>query len=266
MNTHILDDFIVKPDTSRLTWLNALIISAMSLLSYFVILALCTYFISFKMAETYAITYKITDINELTKLIKPEVILYSDIISLLFEAIVLIALSLFLIKKDLFKTDKYNSAWVLGNLSDILYGAGYGIIALLIVCVLNMNSLFNLPLQSDEELSRLTDIYNNKGIYFTAISNFILFSISSPTEELLFRGILLGGLSKLMKLPVAILISSVLFALIHFPYDNSLEILLYLSLAFLAIWLRLKSKAIGPAIAMHITYNYGVLIVNLARI
>jgi len=266
MNTQILDDFIVKPETSRLTWLNALIISALSYLSYIVFLALCTYFISFKMGVIYSITYKITDTNEIAKLIKPEVILYSDIISLLIEVIVLIALSLFIIKKDLFKTDKYNSAWVSGNLSDILYGAGCGIIALLIVCVLSMNSLFNLPLQSDEELIRLTDLYNNKGIYFTAILNFIMFSISSPTEELLFRGILLGGLSKSIKLPAAILISSVLFALIHFPYDSLLEILLYLSLAFLAIWLRLKSKAIGPAIAMHLTYNYGVLIVNLARI
>lgn len=82
-------------------------------------------------------------------------------------------------------------------------------------------------------------------------------SVAPLVEELLFRGVLLSALLQRWGSGAAILLSSLLFALLHVPGLNwqliALPDLLLLALAL--AWLRLRSGSIWPGVLAHGTYN-----------
>jgi len=82
-------------------------------------------------------------------------------------------------------------------------------------------------------------------------------SLGPLAEELLFRGVLLSALLQRWGSATAILLSSVLFALMHLPGLNwqvfAVPNLLLLALAL--AWLRLRSGSIWPGVLAHGTYN-----------
>jgi membrane protease YdiL (CAAX protease family) len=84
------------------------------------------------------------------------------------------------------------------------------------------------------------------------------------TEEMLFRGILFGGFQKSFGRIAAIILTTVLFIAIHLPGLTyyAPTILAIGALAGAALWLRLRFGAIGPAIAVHASYNLMVVLVN----
>lgn len=71
-------------------------------------------------------------------------------------------------------------------------------------------------------------------------------------EELVFRGFLLGGMTKHISFGWANIIQAVLFALVH---DDSPRFVFYLSLGLLSGWLVRKSRSLGPSIALHSANN-----------
>ncbi len=80
-------------------------------------------------------------------------------------------------------------------------------------------------------------------------------------EEVIFRGVMLAGFARSFGLPAAIFICSGLFVAVHAP-----ELMRYppgtigiAGLALLAMWLRLKTKSVFPAMAVHAGYN-GLLV------
>ena len=84
-------------------------------------------------------------------------------------------------------------------------------------------------------------------------------------EEVLFRGVMLAGFTRSFGLPVAVILCTSLFVAAHTP-----ELMRYPpgtigigGLAFLAIWLRLKTKSVFPAMAVHAGYN-GLLVALMA--
>ena len=82
-------------------------------------------------------------------------------------------------------------------------------------------------------------------------------SLGPLTEELLFRGVLLSALLQRWGSGAAILLSSLLFALMHLP---GLDWQLFavpdlLLLALVLAWLRLRSGSIWPSVLAHGTYN-----------
>lgn len=76
-------------------------------------------------------------------------------------------------------------------------------------------------------------------------------------EELEFRGIIYGGFRRSFGSKWATVVSTLIFLAVHFPisirYPTVSICLIALSLT--ALWVRLKSKAIGPAVAVHVGYN-----------
>ncbi|OOG52611.1 hypothetical protein B0E47_15060 [Rhodanobacter sp. B05] len=82
-------------------------------------------------------------------------------------------------------------------------------------------------------------------------------SLGPLVEELLFRGVLLSALLQRWGSATAILLSSLLFALMHLPGLNwqvfAVPNLLLLALAL--AWLRLRSESIWPSVLAHGTYN-----------
>jgi membrane protease YdiL (CAAX protease family) len=81
--------------------------------------------------------------------------------------------------------------------------------------------------------------------------------LAPPVEELMFRGVLLGGLARTWSRSGAAIVSGVIFWLMHAP-----EWLRYWPAAVavglmtvLVTALRLRTRALGPCIAAHFVYN-----------
>jgi hypothetical protein len=84
--------------------------------------------------------------------------------------------------------------------------------------------------------------------------------MAGPAEEVLFRGVLLGAFRTVARASVAGLASGFVFWLLHLPeiagfWPAAVCIAL---LAALTTTVRLRGRAVGPAIAAHVGYN-GVL-------
>jgi membrane protease YdiL (CAAX protease family) len=80
--------------------------------------------------------------------------------------------------------------------------------------------------------------------------------LAPPIEELMFRGVLLGGLTETWSIRAAAVVSGTTFWLMHGPefvhWPAAVAIAL---LTILTTWLRLKSRALGPSIGAHFGYN-----------
>jgi len=80
--------------------------------------------------------------------------------------------------------------------------------------------------------------------------------LAPPIEELMFRGVLLGGLAETWNIRAAAVISGATFWLMHGPefvhWPAAVAIGL---LTILATWLRVRSGSLGPSIGAHFGYN-----------
>lgn len=84
-------------------------------------------------------------------------------------------------------------------------------------------------------------------------------------EELLFRGVLLAGLSERLSLRWAVTLSVLPFALAHLPDTGGHWQVLpgLIALALGLTWLRLRSGSLLPGYAAHALYNASVLALAL---
>jgi membrane protease YdiL (CAAX protease family) len=87
--------------------------------------------------------------------------------------------------------------------------------------------------------------------------------VAPPIEELLFRGVLYGGLSRSWGPPAAAATTTVLFVALH-----GTEIggylpgwLVILALGVLALRARVATRSLVPAIALHTGYNLGLVLI-----
>jgi membrane protease YdiL (CAAX protease family) len=85
------------------------------------------------------------------------------------------------------------------------------------------------------------------------VVSIVLWGLVAPfVEEIVFRGVLLGGLSDLMPVWAAILVSSALFAGVHF------SAYLFLPFMFAGVALAIVARRTGslwPAVMLHALYN-----------
>jgi membrane protease YdiL (CAAX protease family) len=81
--------------------------------------------------------------------------------------------------------------------------------------------------------------------------------LAPPFEELLFRGVLYGGYRKSFGPGMAALLTTVLFCALHVTEIIPIPIAAVgiVALGVAALWMRLRSSAIGPAVALHFVYN-----------
>jgi membrane protease YdiL (CAAX protease family) len=81
--------------------------------------------------------------------------------------------------------------------------------------------------------------------------------LAPPVEELVFRGVLLGGLAQIWNLRAAAFVSGVAFWAMHAPewlryWPAAVAIAL---MTVIVTLLRIRSRALGPSIAAHAAYN-----------
>src|SRR5436309_3725709 len=85
--------------------------------------------------------------------------------------------------------------------------------------------------------------------------------LAPMVEEFLFRGIVFAGLARSCPLPVAGLVSTIVFVLGHgvslHPYWPA--ILAIASLGIAALAARIVTKSLAPCISMHVAYNLGMV-------
>lgn len=82
---------------------------------------------------------------------------------------------------------------------------------------------------------------------------FIMLVIIAPVaEELLFRGYLLGKLRKYAPLWIAIIVTSIMFAIVHFAWNVGLDVF---ALSIVLCVLRVVSGSIWPSIMLHMLKN-----------
>ena len=82
---------------------------------------------------------------------------------------------------------------------------------------------------------------------------FLFILIEAPVlEELLFRGVLFGGLTKIMPIWPAILLSGLVFAVIHINAATLIP-LWFLGVAF--AWLYVRTGTLLAPMAVHFTFN-----------
>ena len=82
---------------------------------------------------------------------------------------------------------------------------------------------------------------------------FLTLVIVAPvSEEILFRGYLLGKLRKYVPVWAAILITSLLFGLVHFAWNVSVDVF---ALSIVLCLLRIQTGRLWPSIVLHMIKN-----------
>ena len=84
------------------------------------------------------------------------------------------------------------------------------------------------------------------------LSLLILAMVGPVFEELAFRGLLLGGLSRHISFGWANTIQALIFAAIH---NDSPRFLYYFAMGCFGGWLVRRTGSLGPAIALHVLNN-----------
>ena len=88
---------------------------------------------------------------------------------------------------------------------------------------------------------------------FEYILAFLSLVIVAPVaEEILFRGYLLGKLRKYAPVWLAVLITSLLFALVHFQWNVGIDVF---ALSIILCVLRITSGSLWPSILLHMLKN-----------
>jgi membrane protease YdiL (CAAX protease family) len=147
------------------------------------------------------------------------------------------------------------AAWVWGSWRNIAEGLMTGVLVYLVVFI--VLSACGSP-RSHHEMGYLKRMTVTPG--FPRIAAVISALLFAPTiEELLFRGVLYGGYRKSLGPLGAAVITTSVFALLHVP-NAPIEVICIAGGALANLWMRLRSRAIGPAIACHFSYNAVVIL------
>ncbi|NLA75858.1 MAG: CPBP family intramembrane metalloprotease [Deltaproteobacteria bacterium] len=161
-----------------------------------------------------------------------------------------------LVRKSLQDNSLFGAAWQSGKPKAIITSVFLGAGAALMYMVISSLLINLFSFEAGQKGGPLTQMAAQPGFGLATIIFLALF-IAPFAEEFLFRGILLGGLNRSFGIWWGIIISNLLFIILHFTEA------IYFWPAFLGIgllsamatWLRLTQKAIGPAVAVHFGYN-----------
>lgn len=185
------------------------------------------------------------------------------------SGIITVRMSRRLVTAQLEDSSPNGGAWVRGNWSDLWVGFGIGVSLGVFVQILNSFVRAQLvdtySIRSDPGAFDQLAYVPGLGQMLWIIAGLLFYPWA---EEILFRGVLYGGYRRSFGAVWAAVITTTTFMLLHLPsfirYPPSSAYILVLSIT--ALWWRLRSAAIGPAIALHAGYNAWVTLIILFRI
>jgi len=168
--------------------------------------------------------------------------------------IAMIWLSRSLLKEALVDATELGAAWVIGRGRDIAKGLAIGVIIAIFFII---PATILRPQTDEDSLGPLARMAITPGLPQIAWLVMALL-LAPPLEEMLFRGVLYGGYRRSLGPTRAAWLTTSIFAMLHIT-----EVIHYLpaifaiaGMALLALRMRLRSAAIGPAIAVHFGYNF----------
>jgi len=185
-----------------------------------------------------------------TAFLRP-MLLFDNIIGLLFFVIVARHIFSNLLKDR----STIGAAWVSGSTKNIFIGIFLGVVFAITFIYIHNVFYSNSP----HAMNFWQFMTEEKRAYFRIILIIVLIdsSILSPIiEELMFRGIILAGFNKSFGIIWGCILTTMFFILIHGSKLGKLDFLittLFISIVLLLI--RIRTSAVGPAIAFHISYN-----------
>lgn len=164
-------------------------------------------------------------------------------------------------REHLQDTGPTGAAWVGGSLSQNLHGLAAGFLTGCGYIILALLVGHSSEPQLAGPLARMS---GTPGIN-RALWLFLVLVLAPAVEELFFRGVLFGGYRRSFGPARSAAITTGIFWTLHIT-----EMIYYwpamvgiLVLALVALWFRLKSAAIGPAVAVHFGYNASMAVAVL---
>ncbi len=145
------------------------------------------------------------------------------------------------------------AAWVRGRWRDIVVGLTLGILVAVMWTIL-FDYVF--PSHANERIDPFSRV-TKMPLLSQALWVIAVVFLAPVIEELLFRGIIFGGFRKSLGPVRAGLLTTLLFVAMHFDrlitYPTALFGITTLALA--ALFMRVRTNAIGPSICLHFGYN-----------
>ncbi len=185
----------------------------------------------------------------------------ATILGLALSGAIAITLSILWFKKEVKDRSKTGGAWGVGKPKAIFAGLGIGTLVavgfLITVALIHKTS-------DTATMGPLTRMANQPGIGQMAWI-LIALLLAPPIEELLFRGVLFGGICRSWGAAWAAIVTTAVFILLHvnemihfWPAFVFVAIM-----AAAALWMRLRTRAIAPSIALHFGYNLVLVVIVL---
>ena len=157
-----------------------------------------------------------------------------------------------LIREQLSDASPTGAAWFIGSSKQIAQGVGIGVLTG--VCYAVAAILWMAIFGPHRKPAAIPVLLLWLGV-FTALV------LAPLAEEPLFRGLLYGGYRRSFGPLSAAILTTVIFCIMHVGQMIQFPPVMVgtVGVALAALWFRLRSAAIGPAIAVHFGYNATVL-------
>ncbi len=194
--------------------------------------------------------------NELTNAITSKILENQTAIILTANILLLLVLFLFFkIRKKNFCSEIQLQKCGIGSIiAGVLFGMG---LSTLVSFVINL-----IPF-SDEMVGSFNESYSLIGTGNIIITYLSVALVAPIAEEILFRGLIFTRLKKGMHFSVAIIISSLLFALAH---GDLIWMIPTFFLGASSAWIFEKTKSLLPSIALHLFNNIlAVLTISITQ-
>jgi membrane protease YdiL (CAAX protease family) len=140
----------------------------------------------------------------------------------------------------------------LPTLKDVFVFTPVGVVGYVILTAIIASLAMSFLTFIDYEQVQDTGFTNLTTQFEYSLAFIMLVIIAPVAEEVLFRGYLFGKLRKHASLWVSILITSVLFAIVHFAWNVGLDVF---ALSIVLCLLRVASGSLWPSIVLHMTKN-----------
>lgn len=178
--------------------------------------------------------------------------------AMLSMGVVMVAASFYRVEQSLKDNSPTGAAWVRGSLKDIARGCGLGTLCAIVFLLIASVPSFQPTHITPGPLTRMGSTPGLPQIVWLILA----LLLAPPIEELLFRGVLYAGYRQSLGPRRAAILVTFIFCLLHVPevLHFPIAMLGIAGLALTALWVRLRARAIGAAIAVHFSYN-GVLAV-----
>lgn len=134
---------------------------------------------------------------------------------------------------------------------DILWAPGAMVIYYILSAILMVVAMFVLPFVDYEQVQQTG--YSGISTQLEYVLAFMSLVVIAPVaEEVLFRGYLLGKLRRHMKTWLAVIMTSLLFAIVHFQWNVGIDTF---ALSVVLCMLRITTKSIWAPILVHALKN-----------